>query len=393
MVDSPSAENPFDLEAALAARIDAAYDLIPSGRPDEVDALLAAAEAEAQAAGLRRQVIRAIYWRTHIATLHGEHFHAEQRLGEALELARAEASDALIAGLHYALGRIHFMRGQLDYAEDELGLALMHANNSGDKRRQADAYTMLGACRRNQGLLDDSWEYNIAAYTLYSEMIDEQRATANVLLDMSDIAFELGWDGEAQDAYDKAMSICSKETHPRMMSHGLIQRAEQLLLLDRLDQAAELLTQAAELDQAMMAQAGQFDLELAWGKYFHARGELERAAECCIHATRLAQNTQSRFQLAEARLQRARTLMALGQGEKALAVLSDAEVAFEMFGAQQLLAQTCCLLARFRLAEDRNTAAKMALERAQGIVAAMKQPVGRSLAAELELTEAALRNT
>lgn len=377
-------------EEEVAAHIDAAYDLIFGRELAEADAQLVKTEAVSLRLGLRRQLIRSIYWRSYISTLRGEHFVAEQRLREALDLARLEASDALVAGIHFSMARIHHMRGQLTNAEDELGLALMHANNSGDKRRQADAYGLMGTCRRNQGLLEDAFEYITVACALYKELQHEEHAATETLLDLSNIAFELGRDSLAEESFAEAMALDSSQIHARLMSRGYQQRAIHLLLLGDTAAAGEQLSQATALAGEVLDYESQLDRELAVGKYRHALGEYDDAAQHFVNATRLAQNTQSRFKLAEVRLGRARTLMRLGQPEKAHAVLSDAEVAFEMFGAQQHLAQTCCVLARFRLVEGREAAAKVALERARGIISAMKQPVGRTLAAELERAEAVL---
>lgn len=371
----------------LAARIDAAYDLIFGRQLDEAAALLAEAEAQARALSDHRQLIRAIYWLAYIATLGGEHFHAEQQLGAALALAKAEAAPALIAGIHFSLARIHHMRGQLRDAEDALGLSLMHANNSGDKRREADAYALLAIVRMNQGLLEDAWEYCEAACLLFKQLPQEEHAATETLLDLSSIAFELGRDTESEAIFTEAMGLDSSQVHARLMSRGYLQRGLQALLLGETELAGQRLAEAEALGGAVLDYETQLDIELARGRYRHALGDYAQAAEHCINATRIAQNTQSRFRLAEVRLARSRTLMALGQSEKALAVLSDAEVAFEMFGAQQLLAQTCCVLARFRQAEGRVVAAGVAIQRARSIIAAMKQPVGRTLAQELALAE------
>lgn len=377
-------------ETAIAEQIDAAYDLIFARELPEADTLLAVAEAQSQGLGLRRQLIRSIYWRSYILTLRGEHFSAEQRLREALELARHEASDGLIAGLHFALARIYHMRGQLGNAEDELGLALMHANNSGDKRRQADTYALLGICRRNQGLLDDAYDYISTACALFKELPHEEHAATETLLDLSDIAFELGRDDLAAEVFAEAMGLDSGQIHTRLMSRGHQQRAAQRLLLGDLPGAQAELRQAAALAGEVLDYESQLDLELASGKYLHAVGDYAAAAQHFVNATRMAQNTQSRFRLAEVRLERARTLMAQGEPEKAHAVLSDAEVAFEMFGAQQHLARACCILARFRVLEGREGAARVALSRARALVAGVGQPVGRTLEAELRAADAEL---
>jgi tetratricopeptide (TPR) repeat protein len=364
-------------EADLAARIDTAYDTIFARELDTAEALLSEAETHASAAGYSRQRIRAIYWLAYIASLRGEHFLGEQLLAEALRLAEAEHSDALVAGIHFSLARVHMMRGRLSDAEDALGLALMHANNSQDVRRQADAYGLQGTCRRS-----------LAA--LWRSIPMEEIALIETLLDLHVVAFELGEDAAAQAAFDEAEALPASHLHERLLARGYLQLAVQNLVLGQFGSAESFLARAEQMKGNLLDYESRLEFELVRGKYELAAGNARAAGLHFEEAKRLAQNTQSRFRLAEVRLEHARALIKLGELGHALALLLDIEVAFEMFGAQTLLAQTYCLWTRYYIAEKRPEAALAAMARARKIADALRPHAGRTLEADLRKAEAAL---
>jgi tetratricopeptide (TPR) repeat protein len=377
-------------EADLAARIDTAYDIIFARELDTAEALLSEAETHASAAGYSRQRIRAIYWLAYIASLRGEHFLGEQLLAEALRLAEAEHSDALVAGIHFSLARVHMMRGRLSDAEDALGLALMHANNSQDVRRQADAYGLQGTCRRSLGLLEDAYEYINTSAALWRSIPMEEIALIETLLDLHVVAFELGEDAAAQAAFDEAEALPASHLHERLLARGYLQLAVQNLVLGQFGSAESFLARAEQMKGNLLDYESRLEFELVRGKYELAAGNARAAGLHFEEAKRLAQNTQSRFRLAEVRLEHARALIKLGELGHALALLLDIEVAFEMFGAQTLLAQTYCLWTRYYIAEKRPEAALAAMARARKIADALRPHAGRTLEADLRKAEAAL---
>ncbi len=373
-------------------RIDSAYDIIFERELESAEALLIETEQQSIAGGFRRQLIRSIYWLSYIASLRGEHFLAEQRLAEALRMATQDGADALIAGIHFSIARIHLNRGRLRDAEDALGLALMHANNSQDVRRQADAYGLQGICRLHLGLLEDAYEYVNTSATLWRSIPQEKIALTETLLDLHIVAFELGRDIDAQAAFDEAEALKATHLHERLLARGYRQLTVQNLLLGHFSAAAGFLEQAEQLKGNLSDYESQLDFELVRGKYELAAGNAEQAGAHFAAAKRLGQNTQSRYLLAEVRLEHARALIKLGELDHALALLLDIEIAFEMFGAQSLLAQTYCLWTRYYIAEHRPDAALAAMRRARQIADNMRPHLGRTLDIDLRRAEAALEH-
>jgi tetratricopeptide (TPR) repeat protein len=390
MSASTDSHEQVELEAKIAERIDAAYDQIFERELDAAELMLGQCQTAAQTAGLIRQLIRSIYWLSYIASVRGEHFLAEQRLNTALVLAEKEENAALIAGIHSAFARLHFMRGRIDDAELALERALMYAHNSHDLRREAESYGLQGACRRSLGHFDDAHEYLQAAAVLWRNLPHEEVALTETLLDLSSVAFEIGMDEISAAAFSEAQHIVSGPAHPRLMSRGYVQQALCHLMLEDAPSAAALLEQARDLAGAAPDYASQLDLAAAYGRYYCAVGDHAPALAHFSRALRLAQNAQSRFTVAELRLEYARALVGARELEQAQAVLSDAEIAFEMFGAKPRLAQAYCIWTLCRLAEGRVDAAAAALSRAQELAGSLRQ-AGRTLTADLIAAQSALR--
>jgi tetratricopeptide (TPR) repeat protein len=266
----------------------------------------------------------------------------------------------------------------------------MHANNSHDLRRQADAYGLEGVCRRSLGLLQDAYEYMQTSAGLWRELPDEVIALSETLLDVHSVAFELGDDAAAQAAFDEAAALQTSDLHVRLLARGYLQRAVQRLVLGELEDATRQLSEAVRRLGNDADHEIRLELELVRGKCALAAGRPDEAGAHFAEAKRLAQNTQSRFRLAEARLEHARALIELRDLDHAEALLLDAEIAFEMFGAQSCLAQTCCVWTEYYVAAGRRDAAEAAFSRARRIAGALRPQLGRTLEADLREAEAAL---
>jgi tetratricopeptide (TPR) repeat protein len=335
-------------------------------------------------------VVRSIYWLAYIASLRGEHFLAEQRLGEALALAEQEGSDALIAGIHFAVARLHHLRGRLHETEDALELAMMYAIRSHDMRREGDVYGLQADCRRELGQLEDAYEYLKAATVLFRTLPDEQVALTWLLLELSNIAFELGNDEAATTAREEATSVGGTLESKTSLAKGHFQLADQAVMRSDLAEAKRQLAAGLPLVGTGAEPGNELERMLPQARYLLAAGNADEAEALYASAGQIAQATYRRFQLAEIRLGHARALLALGRLDEARATLMDAEVAFEMFGAQRLLAQACCVWTHYFLAEGRYDAAAAALKRAERIADTLRPAIGRTVEAELRLAHAAV---
>jgi tetratricopeptide (TPR) repeat protein len=343
----------------------------------------------ARKSGQMTSVAQALRGLALIASMRGEYFHSEQLLDEAQRIAE----DFELRG---ELGRVLYARsvnqerlGLLDDAEQTLGIALMHANQAGDKHAQATIHVVQGEIAHWQARFDEAYQYNMLAFDLHSEAT-EAHPWPMALIYAGKAALELGWDAEASAAFDKASTLSGHAGYELDMSWAMAIRAQNCLLIDELETARELMA-AAQLQAKHQEIEIQLFFELVRGKLAVALGELHSALDCFAKAKRFAQQHQSRFLLAEVRLAHAHALILTGKLEHAACVLMDAQMAFEMLGARSYLAQTFCIWTTYYMALGRQDAARAALRRAKDQSKQLEPHPGRSLTAALAQAQAAVR--
>ena len=113
------------------ARVVLARALILARRTDDAHTPVERALVEAQAAGVPGLEVEALTTAAFLAEIEGDREAATQRLGAALQLAKAEGELAAELRAHYALASLHYYNGDIEGSLPVLRAAVTRATESG----------------------------------------------------------------------------------------------------------------------------------------------------------------------------------------------------------------------------------------------------------------------
>ena len=381
-------EDQATLSRRVKVRMNEALMHFYRGELEPAEALATEVYDQALPAAMTEEACRAQRCRAQIAIEQGAFSRAEQLLEEALQLALANGDRRLIAGCYYARSRKEALRGQYGDVESSVGLTLMHAREVGSFLYEAHAYSLLGHCRGCLGRPEEARDYYQAATDIYRQLIDESHLLFS-LLELALVQFELGDTVASRTAFDEALTLTFCPNYSQDIAGGYYRLAYFESQLGRVEVAAGLLEQGRATFDGQLDQQSELSRLMAWASYLAASGQAESAIENWRQAQAYAQHRQNRFAVAEIRLGLARTLLQLGEFDRASAKLQDAQIAFEYFNAEIMLARTICAWGKYHYASGAHAAAQASCDKATHRATGLLAP-GVLLRHELQMMRARL---
>jgi tetratricopeptide (TPR) repeat protein len=357
-----------------------------NGQLDEAEQGMQVILKQARNAGLAELTGETLYRLSYVHDLRGDYYTSSEELAEALEIAAQEQLHRLSAACHFARGRQLMLRGRLSEAVDALSEALSYAKRSNSTARQGDVYVLQGQCCLRLGQLADAYSYVTEAIKLLDD--NASGGLLHTLTAAAAIARQVRRDEEAAGYLRQAGTLSDHANYSRIMSEARAELALDLFALGDVDGA----TRELELAESLCGDQGAgLELHLARGKRLDWQGSHGMAAEEYMAAQQLAQKRQSRYELAYTRLERVPGAIAAGRLGYAHAILLDAELAFESFGALISLGRTYCGWVRYFIATGNLVAGAAALKQAVAISSRVAPDLGLQFASDLNRAKLALQ--
>lgn len=194
---------------------------------------------------------------------------AQECFGRALEIAKHIDSPDRISQAERGLAKLHFMMGDIEASRKGYRRALRVARKIGEKRVEAGIVGELGIIAWEEGNPDLAKTYQLDAYRLYEEIVDQQGmqvAASNLV----GLYVACGQFDEAEEKLDTALKLSRAIGDEKAEFFNLLHASDLRLAQGRSNEARASLDLAQVLLESMRAYAPAVEVMI------HAMEQLER---------------------------------------------------------------------------------------------------------------------
>ena len=276
-----------------------------------------------------------------------EHRTAAARATRALALAGdpsgwGVAEARLLAGL----GESHYWLGKYASATEHLERAVELGERIGDGCALAQALRFLGDIAINVHADVDRAERLLARSLEEAERIDDPSAITRTLLFQGWVPWTREDFAAAEPIWHRALALAREHGDRWSEVRALTSLSIDLVHMERLDEAAELIGQARDVAIAMGDRFSAAVATVQTGRIHEERGEFEQALGCLDRGAKVFEELGFRWELADALAERGIVQREMDRLDEAEADLRHAISISEELGERQLAGWTWRNLAR-----------------------------------------------